>query len=230
MASIIDSFRETFSDHMSFFKLLVLAVPVYFSYTAYVGARGDFSTFNILAGITLFFVFGFLVRVTHNVISEADYILPSMNPIELATVAVKGLLAIGPIALISSWIAIYACSLIKFVDWLDVTLKSIIWIVASAVIVTSFLMFSKKEKIMDVLKLKVLSAKAGDLIIILLFFVAQLVIVNFPTTILIGYIIFVLFGYGPYVDFYLAFVVVFNVAVIGHYMAQVHYELFFEKD
>lgn len=230
MASIVDSFRETFSDNFSFLKFFVLSIPLYFSYELYVNAKNDYSGFFWLFGLTLFFLFGFLIKVTNRVLNESDSVLPSLNPLKLAFSAFKGIIAIGPLTWISCALANYVCSFINIIPWLDITLKTLIWLVAAAISVTAFLMFAAKEKIIDAYHLKVLSDKAGDMIVVLLFFVLQLLVINIPTTVFIGYTLLVLFGFGPVFNAFIAIAIVFNVAVTGHYLAQVHYELFsYEK-
>jgi len=230
MASIIDSFRETFGDNLSFVKIIVFALPVYFSYQLYITSKKDYTGFFIVAYITIFLLFGLLVKVTNGVLNDRDSVFPSLNPFPILLTAFKGLLAILPYALISCLLASYLTSIINIIYWLDITLKVLIWLIAFAVILTAFLMYSTRERILDVYKIKAFSDKAGDAILMLFFYVIQLVIINIPTTAFIGYIVFVLFGIDGSLSwifiFYLSMVLVFNVAVSGHYFAQLHYELF----
>ena len=225
MASIIDSFRDVFTDRLSFLKLVVLAIPVYCSYLVYLQSKRDFTGFFWIAGITLFFLFGFLIQITNNVLNDANTTLPSLNPFKLAFVSFKGIIALLPSILIPCLIANYVCSFINIISWLDITLKTIIWLVVVSIITTTFLMFALKEKILDAYNMKLLSSASGDMILTLIFFIIQIVIINIPTSAFVGYTLLILFGTCPMFDFFLAFAIVFNVAVTGHYMAQVHYEL-----
>lgn len=224
MASIIDAYRETFSDNFSFFKLATFAVPVYFCYSLFKSSKDDFSGFIFLTVITIFFLFGFLIKTTSGVLNEANSVLPSMNPLKLAFSAIKGIVAIGPITLITLFLTNYVCSFINIIMWFDILLKVILWLVAASVIVTSFLMFVKKEKIKDAYNIKLLFDKAGDLIIKLLVFIIQIVLVNLIAVGFFAYTLIVLFGLGPILDAFLAYSLVFNVGVIGHYLAQLQYE------
>ncbi|MDD3437277.1 MAG: hypothetical protein PHC64_09015 [Candidatus Gastranaerophilales bacterium] len=224
MASIVDSFREVSSDHLAFIKLVVWAIPVYYSYELFANAKGNYSGFVLLASITAFFLFGFLVEVATNVIEERDNILPSLNPLKLGYSAIKCLIAVGPVFLIFYLIVSYLCSLINIVPWVDFALESILWLVVSAITVASFLLFGTKRKILDSYNFVVIYQKSGDLILIILFFIIQLIIINIPTNAFVGYSLLVLFGFGPVFNFYLCFAFVFNVAVTGHYLGQVHYE------
>jgi len=225
MASIVDSFRDVFTDKLSFLKLVVLAVPVYYSYQVYLQSKSGFAGFFWIAGITLFFLLGFFIKIVNNMLVAKNSVLPSFNPLPLAFAALKGILAILPLTWICVWLANYICSLIYIIPWLDTTLKISIWLVVAAIITTSLLMFCTKEKISAVYNLKLLSKASGDMILALIFFVIQAVVLNIPTTGFLGYTLLILFGVGPFFNFFVAIAIVFNVAVAGHYMAQVHYEL-----
>ena len=85
-------------------------------------------------------------------------------------------------------------------------------------------MFTTKKRILDAYNLSVLSLKAGDLIVVVLFYLLQLIIINIPTNAFIGYTLIVLFGFGPVFNAFLAIALVFNIVVTGQYLGQVHYE------
>lgn len=226
MASIVDSFREVLSDRLAILKLIILAIPAVYVYSLYLGAsvNHDYSGFYQMLYITLFIYFGVLARVTNNVVNERDFVLPSFNPLPVLFDGIKGLLAILPSALISCLLANYVCSFINIVMWVDITLKSLIWLVVASIIITSFLMYSSSGKILDAFNVKVLFEKAGDIIVMLIFFIIQLVVINIPTTAFIGYTLLILFGFGPLFNFYVALAIVFNICVMGHYFGQMHYE------
>lgn len=225
MASIIDSFREVFSDNLSFLKMIILAIPVYFSYHIYFETKQDFTGFFWLAGLTIFFLWGVLIDVTNNVLSERNQVLPSLNPFPIAFTAFKGVLAIAPVAVITFLLANYLSSLIKIMPWIDFTLKFIIWFIVIAVIITAFLLFCTQKRILDAYNVKLLFQKLSDVAITLLFFFVQLAVANLPTTVFLGYTLLILFGVGPIFNSFMSLAIVFNIAVIGHYMAQVHYEV-----
>lgn len=221
MASIIDSFRETASDNLAFFKMGAFAIPLYFSYTNYVKNH----SLDLLAYITLFFLFGFLIKTTSGVLNEKDTVLPPLNPFTLALAAAKGIIAVAPVAAISAFIANYFASIINIEPTVDIIMESILWLLVVAIGLTCFLMFVRREKIADAYNMKTISDKSADLMIAIIFFILQLVIVNIFTTVFIGYVLFVLFGLGPLLYFYIALAIVFNVGVSGHYLAQLQYEV-----
>lgn len=229
MANILDSFRETFEDKNAFFKLTVFAAPLYYAYDLYLKNPKDMETINLILIITGFFLLGFFIKTTSNVLNEQDRVLPSLNPLKLAWASIKSIIAIGPI----SWITlVLADMLIKFltgftstIPWLSIGLAIIIWSFAASICLTSFLMFVKRESIIDAYNFKKLSNCAGDLLIGVFFCFVQVFLVNLPTTILIGYSISVLLGVGPIEYGFIAYSIVFNIAIIAHYMAQLQYEV-----
>ena len=224
MASIIDSFKEVSSEKFAVLKLLVFTIPVYYAYTVYLTDKGFSGNFYFIAYLTAFFLFGLVAKITSNVINERDHVVPTLNPLKLAFTALKGIAAIGLPTYLSCLLVNYISSMIFIIPWLDTTLKTLLWLIAASIIITSFLMFCRNESIKEAFNLKFLFEKAGDLILVILFFVLQLIFINLPTTAFIGYAIFILLGYGPVLDFVMAFALVFNIAVTGHYMGQVHYE------
>lgn len=225
MASIIDSFRDTFSDNAAFFKLIVFAIPIYISYDWYLKGSSETVAFDWLISITIFFLFGFMIQTTRRVLNEDESILPPLNPFKFAMSSIKGLLAIAPVSLGVAFLANYLSSFINLVGWLDVSLRVILWLLVIAISMTSFLMFVKRESIADAYNLKTLSDKAADLMVALIFFVIQLFFANLVTTAFLGYVLYILFGFGPILYFYISLAVVFNVGATGHYLAQLQYEI-----
>lgn len=224
MASIIDSYREVFTDRLSFLKLLVFAVPAYFSYQIYMTSKGDFTFFFWVAGVTLFFLFGFLTKTTNNVIKGGQSILPSVNPVSLALTAVKAVIAVAPASLLFGALANYACSFIKITLETDIVIKTIIWFFSASGILTSYLMYVKDEKILDAFNFKFLFEKLGDVIVSLFIFVLVLALTNILLFGILGYVLNILFGYGFIFDCFVTYAVIFDCAVVGHYMAQMQYD------
>lgn len=225
MASIIDSFRETYTDRLSIFKILVFAIPIYFSYDFFLKGTGYQNAFIWLSSITAFFLFGFFIKVTSGVLNESDSVLPPLNPFKFAFSAIKGILAMGPVIVACFFLGKYLSGLVNFEIIINIILNSVIWILMLSICMTSFLMFVRREHIFDTYNLKTLSNKTADLMVALIFFVIQLVIVNLLTTVFIGYVIFVLFGIGSILYFFISLAIVYNVGVIGHYLAQLQYEV-----
>lgn len=226
MASIVDSFREIYNDHFSLIKILVLAIISYYFYVTYSGPQNDVNGLLLHFWLILFILFGFLIEITNNVINENDQILGTLNPIVLGYDSIKGIVAISPYSAISCFLAIYCCSLIHTIQWVDVILKTIIWIIAVSIIIICFLTYASNKKILEAYNLKTIFEKAGDVIIMLIIFLIQLTVINIALSGLLGYAVFIIFGYGVIFDLFISIISIFNLGIIGHYLGQMHYELF----
>lgn len=225
MASIIDSFKEVFSDRFSFLKLVVFTVPAYYAYQSFIQSKQDFTNFFWILGITLFFLVGFLIKATGNVINDGDSILPSLNPLKIAFTAVKSIVALGPVCYILYLVVNYIFTLMPVIPWVDITIKYLVVLLAVAIVSISLIMFAKRENILDAYNLKIIFKKAGDLILVIYFFMIQLFIINLIFIGFIGYTLFLLFGPGLILDFFILYSVVFNLAVTAHYLGQVDFEV-----
>lgn len=227
MASIIDSFRETFEDNLSFFKLVIFAVPVYFCYTMFLTANGNFSAIWTLGIITAFFMLGYVAEISNNVLNEKDNVLPKLNFLKILLSSVKTIIAIGPMTAISAGLGNYALSFLTNIpiQWVVILFQIIIWLIVASIALTSFLLYIKKESIIDAYNLKLLVEKSGDVLLGIIFFVLQVLIINIPTTAFLGYTISVLFGVGPTLYAFCAYAIIFNIGAAGHYFAQMGYEI-----
>lgn len=224
MASIVDSFRDIFSDKYSFFKIIIFTIAIYYDYPLYLNYKNDPASFTILTFIIAFFLFGFLIKTTNNIINERICILPSLNPIQLGISSIRGFLAILPSTLISCFLANTACSMLHTIEWFDYTAKTIIWVLAASVIISSYILFTVNEKIIEAYKLWKLSDKAGDIIVTIIVLIIQLLLVNAIVLGFLIYAIMILFGAGPILNFVISLAVVYNICAIGHYIGQMHYE------
>jgi hypothetical protein len=225
MASILDSFRETYSDNLGFFKILVFAIPLFYFYTQYLAGATAFANILLYVHITAFFLFGFIAETTNCVVNEEDWVMPALNPLKIAFTGIKGIIAILPSTFISVSVANFIIPYINIVPWVDYTFKTIIWLVVASIILTSFLMFAKTKNILDAFQLKTLGDKSGDFILGIIFYILQLLVMNLPTFGFIGYSIYILFGFGPVFYFFIAYAIIFNLVASAHYMAQLHYEI-----
>lgn len=225
MASVIDSFKEVFSDRFSFFKLVVFTLPVYYSYQAFLQSKQDFTLFFSILGPTLFFLFGFLIETTGDLINERTYILPPLNPFKIAFTALKGIIALGPVCYILYLVVNYIFTLIPVIPWVDITIKYLVVLFAVAIGSISFVMFAARENILDTFNLKIIFQKAGDLIVAIYFFMMQLIAINLLIGGFIGYALSILFGPGFILDFFIMYLIVFNLAVVAHYLGQINFEV-----
>lgn len=225
MASVIDSFKEIYGDRFSFIKIFVFSALIYYCSQLYIGSKNDFEGFYLVLSLVLFLLFGFLAETTNNVINEKDHVLSSLNPIKLSYTAIKGILAITPYSIVALFLANYFSSMIHIMPWLDIILKTTIWLIAASIIITPFLMFAANKRILDAYNIKIVFEKAGDVMVTLIVFLIQLIITNLPTFGFLGYVLFIIFSYGIILNIFICIAIIFNIGAIGHYLGQVHYEV-----
>lgn len=226
MASIKDAFEESMQDKHAIWKYAIFAVPVYFCVQLYLdGAWGGFWT---LAIPTYFLLFGFLAECTANVRNGKDSILPTFNIFKLFWSGIKGTVALGPSIAINCFLASYIASLLPnfLVEPKTCAIfQGIVWALFGAVILTGYLCYAKSFKIIDAYNLKVISESCVDILVAVLFMLPQVAIANALLLVPVSYLIWVFIGIPhPVAIYYWCAVGIFNLAMCGHYLAQVDYE------
>ncbi len=235
MASIKDAFEESYQDTNAIWKCIIFAIPVFFCAYLYMNAEnGNLTGFWFLFSITYLILFGFMIKCTANVRSGKAEVMPSFNVFALFWAGLKGTVALGPSIAINCWIASFLCGLIaNYIPEPNTLLifKIIIWGLFSSIILTGYLCYAKSFKIADAYNFKVISESCCNILIAVLFMIPQVLIADL---ILIGpvtYVIWVFLGIPhPVALYYWSMVLVFNLSMCGHYLAQVDYEAIAEKE
>src|SRR5574344_390525 len=163
MASIIDSFRETFEDRCSFFKLIIFAIPVYYGYTMTLPPSSNISTAWTIGIVTAFFFLGYFAKITNNVLNEKDKVLPQLNFLKITISSIKTLIAIGPLTFIFILLANSALGFLSNipVEWFVTLFQIIIWLIVSSISLTSFLLYVRKENLAEAYNIKIIIEKSG---------------------------------------------------------------------
>lgn len=226
MASIKDAFEEAMQDSNAIWKYIIFAVPVYFCVQLYLdGAWGGFWT---LAVPTYFLMFGFLAECTANVRNGKDAVLPSFNVFKLFWAGIKGTVALGPSIALNCWLASLIANLLPnflIEPKTCAIFQGIVWALFGAVILTGYLCYAKSFKILDAYNFKLISEACVDILVAVLFMLPQVAIANALLLVPVTYLIWVFLGIPhPVAIYYWCTVGVFNLAMCGHYLAQVDYE------
>ena len=219
MASIKDAFEESMQDQHAIWKYAIFAIPVYFCVQLYLdGAWGGFWT---LAIPTYFLLFGFLAECTANVRNGKDSVLPSFNIFKLFWGGIKGTVALGPSIAINCFLASYIAGLLPnfLVEPKTCAIfQGIVWALFGAVILTGYLCYAKSFKILDAYNFKVISESCVDILV-------AVSIANALLLVPVSYLIWIFLGIPhPVAIYYWCAVGIFNLAMCGHYLAQVDYE------
>lgn len=226
MASIKDAFEEAMQDSNAIWKYIIFAVPVYFCVQLYLdGAWGGFWT---LVVPTYFLMFGFLAECTANVRNGKDAVLPSFNAFKLFWAGIKGTVALGPSIALNCWLASLIANLLPnflIEPKTCAIFQGIVWALFGAVILTGYLCYAKSFKILDAYNFKLISEACVDILVAVLFMLPQVAIANALLLVPVTYLIWVFLGIPhPVAIYYWCTVGVFNLAMCGHYLAQVDYE------
>lgn len=226
MASIKDAFEEAMQDSNAIWKYIIFAVPVYFCVQLYLdGAWGGFWT---LVVPTYFLMFGFLAECTANVRNGKDAVLPSFNVFKLFWAGIKGTVALGPSIALNCWLASLIANLLPnflIEPKTCAIFQGIVWALFGAVILTGYLCYAKSFKILDAYNFKLISEACVDILVAVLFMLPQVAIANALLLVPVTYLIWVFLGIPhPVAIYYWCTVGVFNLAMCGHYLAQVDYE------
>lgn len=231
MASIKDAFQESYQDRNAILKFVIFAIPLYYCVNLFIENSPNFLAAAI---ITYLILFGFLIKCTSNVRNGKDYVLPSFNIFDLCWSAIKATVALGPSIVINCWLANFLCSFIQnYVPESNVLLifKYIIWGIFISIILSGYLCYAKSFKIADAYNLKIISDSSVDIMIAILFMIPQIILADVILVTPPTYIIWLFFGIpSPVAIFFWCTVAILNLAMMGHYLAQIDYEIIKDDD
>lgn len=222
MISIIDSFKDILTERFSALKLLVFAIPLYYSLYAF--GQKNLNNFYVVFVCLVFLYLGFLIKTIKNIENQQNVILPAINPIKLFISAVKAVIALAPSSIIVGVLGYHICLLINIHQVPDIILKTIIWIVLISVVITSLMLYCEKERIADAFRFGTIFSKLGDVIILVIGLVVSVAFLNIILCGLICYVLWILFGFGEIFTFFIAFAIVFNLTLAGHYLGKTYSE------
>ena len=235
MASIKDAFEEAIQDNGALTKYFLFAIPVYYCTGLYLNSdKNELSKFWTISIITFILLFGFLIECTTNVRNGKDSVLPSYNIIAIFWSGIKGIVALGPSIVLNSTLAYFTCNLISNYVTEATTLlmlKCMVWGVFGAFILTSYLCYARTFKISDAYNLKSISDSSMDILIAIIFMIPQILIADALLISPVTYIVWIFFGIPhPIAIFYWSMCLIFNLAMCGHYLAQIAYETIAVKE
>ena len=146
----------------------------------------------------------------------------------------KGLIALAPISIGVYFIAAFVNGQIAayIPEGIVATVISYIFdAICSSLIFTSYLLYANKFQVLDAYNLKAVSNYCVDVLIALLFMGIMLTLVDIIIIAPITYVLWLFFGLAhPVTIFFWCFCYVFNLAIVGHYLAQISYEIIEVKE
>lgn len=226
MASIKDAFEESMQDSNAIWKYVIFAIPVYYCVQLYLS--GAWFGFWTLVIPTYFLLFGFLAGCTANVRNGKSSVLPSFNIFKLFWDGIKGTVALGPSIAINCWLASLIANLLPnyLVEPKTCAIfQGVVWALFGAIILTGYLCYAKRFRILDAYNFKTISESCVDILVAVLFMLPQVAIANALLLVPVTYIIWIFLGIPhPVATYYWCMVGIFNLAMCGHYLAQVDFE------
>ena len=234
MASIKDALDECKNDTNAKLKYIIFAIPLFIA--VYIYTKGDKTTLSFWTFLTIGVLecLGIMVKCTNNVMNYREKILPTLNPFSLFFNAIRVLIAISPIAVVTFYISNFLIT--KVFTMITVPQISqgatyLTYLVSVSIILTVFMLFAKKFSFKDAFDLKAISDSCIDVLIQTLWLGIQLAIVNGIFVGLITYLFWLFIGIENVIVYYVwCIATVYNVAVIGNYLGQLNYEALHQAD
>ena len=102
----------------------------------------------------------------------------------------------------------------------------VIYIVFSSLTFTSYLLYSRRFEISDAFDLKKIFNYCIDVLVAMVVMLIMLALIDLVLLFPVNYIVWLFFGIPSHVAIYCwSVAAVLNIAMIGHYMAQIDYEI-----
>ena len=226
MASIRDAFEESITDSHSVSKIIFYAIPVFFATMPSITQEQVQLILTVPVSIMLF---GFMLHCTSNVRGGKNTVLPSFNIFSVIWAGIKGTVALAPLVILTSLAYFYTAGLLANAP-LEPNLINIFNIIIGIIFYSfnfvGYLLYAHKFKITDAYNVKLILQYCMDVLIAMIFMGIFMFIVNVIIVVPVAYIIWLFFGFpNPVIIFYFCMVTVFDAAVMGHYLAQIDYEI-----
>src|SRR5574344_1711702 len=217
MASVLDSFKEILDDKSTIVINLLLTIPIFYTYVLFKSQNSDFTLFFYITSFLLILI---IAETANFYITQDKNVFHILNPLKLILMAFQLLLGVIPVGIITVFLTISIINFINIEYYTDIVLKTGVWIVSIAIILTSFLSFIKDRKILNAYNVVKIFKRGGDTIGATFKLVLCLLIFNAVTFGVFGYILYIFFKFDLITVVFICYAVAFNVSVIGHHLAQ----------
>ena len=230
MASVKDAVEESITDNHAIFKIILYSVPLFLC-TQLIIAGAKFPSGLLLIGsvLTSILLFGYMLRCTINVASGSNSVLPSFNVFKVFLTGLKGAVVLAPIAIISKILATLCIGFLANAPLpgnLIIIFSWIIGIIFGSFVYTSYLLYSRRCVVIDAYNISAISRYCIDILLGVIFMKVLLLLVDIILIVPVGYVLWLFFGLtSAFSVFFLCVVAVFNISVMGHYLAQIGYEV-----
>lgn len=223
MASILDTFNDTFAQDKIFLKLLLYAIPVSMSLAAFVKGQMFICWFY---GIPAFLILmGAMANGINNIRENNNPDILTFKFISLAKAIVKTAAVVLPWGIVLKIIGSLCVRYINLpIDYpyVPLIIKCIVFGLCFSVFMTAFLCFAKNMNIKDAYNMKMISDSAIDVLLHFLFLGLALILINGIFVGLMWYV-FNFFNWDTssiYFTYYCSVIIVLNVSALANHFAQ----------
>ena len=228
MASMKDALEESFLDRSAWLKYLIFAVPLYFS-SVLIVEEADMKGILAVAIPTVIFFLGFSLICTYNVRKGNNFVLPSFNIFKIFWTGLKCTIAVAPFFVVGYLIAKLIINLISGYipegNFANI-FNTIIYLVFSSFGFTSYILYSRRFAIFDAYNIAKIIKYSIDVLIALFVMLILLALIDVLIVAPVTYIVWLLVGIPSHVSVYAwSVIATLNIAMIGHYLAQLDYEI-----
>lgn len=233
MASIKDAFEESLQDEHALMMYIIFAIPLFLCSKFLL--EGDKTVYFIgTALFTAILYIGFCLKCTSNVRSSSNVVLPSFNIFPLLWNGIRGIIVLAPLIIVAYTLEYFIAGFLSNMITNPTTLQVFIAIttgLCNSIVYTGYILFARRFRATDVYDFKTISTYCVDILIAVIFMKLRMILVNLIIAGPITYLIWIFFGIPhPVATFFWCIIAVFNLAIMGHYMAQIDYEVIGEKE
>ena len=232
MSSIVSAFNDAFSEKLSFLKIAIYAIPVFFCIKFFMA--GKMIEFNILSYITSCLLYA-LMTVGINNVRENNREILTLNPLKLLIVYLKSLVVTIPQGILWGGIGFAATTFCATTipDEITVLVFSIIiWVIVGTICFTAYLSFAKYLDIRDGYNFQIIFSSCFDILAAIIFYIPQIII---AAAVVIGpfayafWLLHVPFDHWFFIVL-CSLAIVANVSITANYFAQISYEYIVTSD
>jgi len=232
MASVKDAFEETLQDEHALAVYIIFAIPLFFC-TKFLLEPDKTGYFILTALITSILLIGFALKCTSNVRSNKNTVLPSFNIFPLLWNGMRGLIVLTPLVIIAYTLEFFIAGFLAKIISNPTTLQIFVAIttgLCNSIVYTGYILFARRFRASDVYDFKTIGTYCVDILIEVIIMKIKVFLVDLIVLIPVTYLIWIFFGLPhPIATFYWCMVIIFNIAITAHYMAQIDYEIIGEK-
>lgn len=228
MASIKDALEESLQDSFAWIKYILYTIPAFLIANAIIsGKSANWLPLVVIFSVILYL--GFMLTCTYNVRMGNNKVLPSFNVFQVLLSGLKCAIALLPLAIIGYFASVIIIQILQnYIPQgiLFNVFKFAIIMIFVSFNLTSYLLYIKKFRILDAYNLKLIFKYCIDIMIAVLFMFVLVALVDVLIAAPLTYILWLFMGIpNPVAVFIWSVIGVLNIAMIGHYFAQIDYEI-----